>query len=191
MATAKKPAPAKRAAKLTDAEVIGGGKKVKVNRSAKTGRVVSKAVAQANPDTTVTETVTRKGKKPAFKIPKALAEAVDLYKTTRDLRLAEQKRVDEIAEQEKLLKQHIIDTLPKSQANGIAGKLARAEITKRNVPIIEDERKFFAYAHRKGNEDLVKESMVVSAVQARWEAGKAVPGIGTFTVVNLSLTTLK
>ena len=132
-----------------------------------------------------------KAKAAKFKIPKSLAEAADLYYQTRERRLNMEKDAKEVQEQEAALREHLIANLPKSQAGGIAGKVARVEIKKRNVPQLADERKFFAYAHRKGNEDLVKESMVVSAVQARWEAGKSVPGVDTFTIVSLSVSKLK
>lgn len=134
---------------------------------------------------------TKAPKAEKFKIPKKLAEVADLYYQTRDERLAKEKEAAAIQEREKLLKDYLIDNLPKSQAGGITGKLARVEISKRPVPALEDPKKFFAYAHRKGNEDLVKETMVQSSVQARWEAGKTVPGVGTFTVIGLSLHKLK
>lgn len=132
-----------------------------------------------------------RAKVPGLKIPKKLAEAADAYFTARNERLALEKKVNELKEREVALKDHLIDNLPKSQAGGIAGKLARVEITKRNVPRIDDAKKFWQYAHRKGNEDLFKESLVESAVKSRWEAGKTVPGVEPFTIVSLSVSKLK
>lgn len=133
----------------------------------------------------------RAPKRKKLKIPKSLAAAADLYYETRTRRLDMEKDAEQVRKDEAELREHLINNLPKSQAGGIAGKKARVEISKRNVPKISNEKKFFAYAHRKGNEDLVKETMVVSAVQARWDEGKVVPGIEAFTVVGLSLHKLK
>ena len=164
---------------------------VKVARSAKTGKIISAGQAAAEPDTTVVEAVARKPKKGKFVIPKNLAAVADLYKVTKDRRLAMEKEAAAVGEEEAALKKHLIDNLPKSQAGGITGKIARAEITKRDVPTVEDESAFMSFAKRKGNDDLVKTVPVMSAVQERWKAGKAVPGIGKFTVVSISLTKVK
>ena len=150
--------------------------------------VAAKKVAK----TAVSETVPAKPKKPGkFKIPTKLAEVADLYYTTRDRRLAMEKEAESVKAEEAQLREHLINNLPKSQAGGIAGKLARVEIKKRDVPKLADEKKFMKFAKKPGNEDLVKETMVVSAVQQRWEAGKAIPGVETFTIVSLSVSKLK
>jgi hypothetical protein len=150
-----------------------------------------RSAQQAAPEVKESVRPHRPFKRKKLRIPKKLAEVADLYYATRMRRLAMEKEAELEKADESALREYIINNLPKSQAGGIAGKKARVEIKKRNVPRIEDERKFYRYAHRKGNEDLVKETMVQSAVQARWEAGKAVPGIEAFTIVSLSLHKLK
>lgn len=122
-----------------------------------------------------------------MKMPKTLAEVADLYYVTRDKRLTMEKEAAKIQQDETALKEYLIANLPKSKAEGVAGKLCRVQITRRDVPKLADPKKFYAFAARKGNEDLAKESMVASAVQARWENGIKVPGVEAFTLISLSL----
>ncbi len=128
----------------------------------------------------------------AIKLPKNLAIAADDYKKARDARLKAEKVAAKLKETESALYDHILNNLPKSKAGGISGKLARVEIVTRPVPIFdpEDEKakdKFFAHAHKKGNEDLVDERMNAKAVAARWEDGKTIPGIIKYNMKKLSL----
>ena len=53
----------------------------KINRSAKTGKIVTAAHAKANPDTTVTEKIKRKAKPPAQKFPTMPAPSADAVGT--------------------------------------------------------------------------------------------------------------
>ena len=63
--------------------------------------------------------------KKTYKFPKKIGTCADkLYKLRQD-RLAQQKIVDALQEEESALKTHIINTLPKSEASGVSGKLAR------------------------------------------------------------------
>lgn len=164
-------------------------KKATVARSAKTGKLVSKAEAKANPDTTVVETVTKKPGK--FKLPKTMAECADLAYTLREERYAIQRQAKEVADKEALLREHIIKNLPKSQASGVSGKVANAKVEVDTVPTFTDKAKFLAYVKKTGDFDLMTTGMNASAVKARWENKKKVPGIGETQIVKLSLTKVK
>jgi hypothetical protein len=184
--TIKKAVPAKRERKVR--EEASKPTTRTITRSAKTGRLVPKKEAKANPTETVTEKVVVKIDRKKLVIPKTLAGAADALYTTRADRLAAQNQIKPLTEFEKLLREHIIENLPKSQANGISGKVAKAEIVKRDVPQITDEAKFLAYAKKKGNEDLVKIVPNMEAIQARWDNNKVVPGVGTYTIITVSST---
>lgn len=164
-------------------------KTTKLARSAKTGKIVSKAEAKANPDTTVVETVKKKPGK--FKLPKTMAECADLAYTLREERYAIQRQAKEVAEKEALLREHIIQNLPKSQASGVSGKVANAKVETDTVPMFTDKAKFLAYVKKTGDFDLMTTGMNASAVKARWENKKKVPGIGETQIVKLSLTKVK
>ena len=163
----------------------------KIARSAKTGRLISKSEAEANPSTTVVETVKRSNPQTAFKLPKTLAECADMAYALREERYAVQKAAKEIADREALLREHIIQNLPKSNASGISGKIANARVETDTVPTIEDKDKFLAHVKKTGEFDLITAGMNASAVRARWESKKKVPGVGEAQVVKLSLTKVK
>jgi hypothetical protein len=127
-------------------------------------------------------------KLPKLKIPKSLGACADLLKELQEKRLAAQKLIDPIAEQEKQLRQHIIDNLPKSQLGGATGKRYRAEIVQKEVPVIEDRLKLQAYIKKTGAFDLLSTSLNAKAVADRWENKKTVPGVGKFKVTSLSVT---
>lgn len=146
----------------------------------KPGKVTKKDV--------VNEAVPVKAKPGKFKIPKSLAECADLAYTLRERRLEIQRSTKEIDEQEKLVKEYLIQNLPKSQASGVSGKVANAKIEKRTVPTITDKKKFLAYVKKTGDFDLITSSMNAKAVEERWENKKKVPGVGEFEVIKVSLT---
>lgn len=162
-----------------------------IARSAKTGKLVSKAEAKANPDTTVVETVVKFSlpKDPdKFKIPKNMAEVADLAYQLREERLRVQKETEAIGKLETRLKEHLIQNLPKSAASGVSGKVANAKIVKEVVPHIDDKKKFLAHVKKTGDFSLITAGMNPAAIKERWENKKKVPGIGEFTIVKVSLT---
>ena len=128
-----------------------------------------------------------------FKIPTNIAQAVDLYGKTKAERLAKQKETDVLEEQEKKLKQHLIDSIPKTDATGIAGKLWRVAIVLKDRLIVDSEKGGWeaydvwckknkitpreAYQHRL-NDAMVKE---------RIAAGKAVDGVRVDIYSDVSL----
>lgn len=129
-----------------------------------------------------------------------LAVVADQYKEARDARLKKEKEAAKLKEKEAELYQYLIDNLPASKAGGIQGSIARVEIVFKEVPVFDGEDdgdvvasrdKFFKFAKRKGNEDLVSEQMNQKAIKERWEAGKEVPGIVRFKMKRLSLHTVK
>lgn len=128
-----------------------------------------------------------------LKIPKSLARAADLYCNTRDKRLALQKQVDEIEADEKALKEHLINSIPKSDATGIAGKVCRVSVVTKAVPRVTDWEKFYEYVGKnrnKGSFALLNKVVNVKSVAEIWEAGKQVPGVESFNAVSLSLNKL-
>ena len=126
-----------------------------------------------------------------FKPPKTLGACADLYFTLREQRLAAQKIADAIEVNERAIREHIILTLPKSEASGVAGKLARVSRVIKQVPQIKDWSAFYAYIKKTGSFDLLQRRPGEAAIQERWDAGKVVPGVESFTVVTLSVSKVK
>lgn len=125
---------------------------------------------------------------PEYKFPKALGACADRVYELRAKRLAAQKLVDAIEEEEKALKEHLINNLPKSEASGVAGKTARVTVTTKHVPQVEDWDLFYKHVKKTGDFDLFQRSISKAAVEARWEANKKVPGVKAFNAVSLSIT---
>lgn len=125
--------------------------------------------------------------KPKFKFPKAMGACADLLYQLRQKRLEMQKEVDKIAAEESALKEHIINTLPKSEASGVAGKLARVTVITKVVPQVKDWDAFYKYVKKTGQFDLMQRRINDSAIKERWEAGKEIPGVEHFNAVSVSI----
>jgi hypothetical protein len=122
-----------------------------------------------------------------YKFPKALGACADKLFELRNKRLAEQKKVDEITAEETALKNHIIENLPKSEASGVAGKLARVTVVTKQVPQVKDWDAFYKYVKKTGSFDLMQKRLTDAAIKERWESGKEVPGVEHFNAVSVSI----
>jgi len=135
-----------------------------------------------------------------WKAPKSVAIAADALWNAQLKKSEAQKAVDLIAAEESDLKAWIIETLPKSEASGVAGKLCRVTITKKDVPRVEDWPKVYEsivaqYQAHKLKKDgmeasafaLLQKRLGEAAVKEIWENGKTLEGVGKFTVTSLSV----
>lgn len=125
---------------------------------------------------------------PAFVPPKTLAACADMLYSTQIERLKIAKEVAKLEDKEKALKAHIIANLPKSEATGVAGKLARVQITSKFVPSVTDWPAFYAHIKKTNGFDMLQRRPAEKAIQDRWDAKKAVPGIEPFNVLGVSVT---
>lgn len=123
-------------------------------------------------------------------LPKTLGACADALYTIRQDRLLVQKQVDELKERETALRDHLIATLPKSDATGTAGKVARAQVQTKRVPHVEDWEALYKHVKRTGDFELLQRRLANDAVAERWDAGKKVPGVEPFTTVTVSVTKL-
>lgn len=122
-----------------------------------------------------------------FKPPKSLAKCADMLYETRQARLALGKQVEELQKKETLLKDHLIEHLPKGDASGISGKVARVSILLKAKPTVEDWDSFYAYVKKTGAFELLQRRLSETAVKERWDDDKVVPGVGKFNYVDVSL----
>lgn len=125
-----------------------------------------------------------------LKIPKSIGACADLLFDIRQERLAAQKIVDAIREEEQILIDHIIDNVPKGDT-GAAGKHHQVSVYTDVVPQAEDWDKVFKYIKRTGEFDLLQRRLNSAAVKERWEDNKSIPGVTTFNAVKVSLTKKK
>lgn len=179
------------ASKGGKAEAEPASKPRKITRSAKDGGIVSPV--GADPDTTLKQEVMsplerflKDFKLP--KIPKTGGPMADLLYTAREDRLKLQKIVDQIEETEKSLKAHFIDTLSKNDSTGVAGKRARVQVNEDTVAQVEDWDSFYKHISKTKEFDLLNRAVNRKAVEARWDAGKAVPGVKRQPIKKVSVT---
>lgn len=126
-------------------------------------------------------------KEKVFKFPKGLGACADKLYQLKQKRLDAQKVVDAFAAEESALKNHIIDNLPKSDASGIAGKLARVTVVTKEVPQVTDWEQLYKYVKKTGDFSLLQRRVGDAAIKERWENGKEVPGVGHFNAVTISM----
>lgn len=132
------------------------------------------------------------GKEKPLKLPKSPAQCADLLYKTRDQRLKAQKAVDKLQVLETALKEYFINNLDANvkDSTGVAGKLARVQITRDTIPTVEDWPKFYQHIKKTGSFELLQRSVSVSAVRERWDDKKEVPGVGKFSIKKVSCTKL-
>ena len=128
--------------------------------------------------------------KDRIKMPKTLGACADLVWDLRQRRLEAQRAVDDLAAQESAVREHIIQTLPKSEARGVAWSLCRVTVVTKPVPRVEDWPKFYAYVAKTKAFDLLQRRLTDAAVRERWEAGDKLPGVVEFNAVTLAVEKL-
>lgn len=118
--------------------------------------------------------------------PKLAALVDELYKT-RERRYALQHKAEALEEREQEIRKQLVAQLPRFGATGVAGKAARAQLEGKTVKKIEDWAKFCAHVAKAKAWDLLQRRVSDAAVQERWDAKKAVPGVVPLPVTVVSL----
>lgn len=126
-------------------------------------------------------------KEKVFKFPKAIGACADKIYELKEKKREAQKVVDAIAAEESALREHIINTLPKSESQGVAGKKARVTVVTKVVPQVKDWEEFYKYVKRTGSFDLMQRRLSDKAVMDRLENGKKLPGVEIFNATTLSI----
>ena len=107
-----------------------------------------------------------------MKFPKTLGTCADKLGRLKEKKREAKKIVDAIETEEKALRLHIINTLPKSRATGISGKNFNVSVVSEDVPQYEDKREFQKYVVETGSFDLMQGRLSKGAINERWEAGE-------------------
>lgn len=127
-----------------------------------------------------------------IKPPKTLGACIDLLYAWEGERAEVTRRAEQLKAREQLLETHILDTFSKADLNGAAGRVAKINVIRTEVPQVEGDGvgwpKLYAYIVRKKAFDLLQKRLSTSAVRERWAARIVVPGVSKFTVVTLSVT---
>jgi len=115
---------------------------------------------------------------------------LDAYKAARDLRLEEQRKVDNLKKQETEMQYDIINYLHKNpEINGLMGTTHKAVLKDTTIPIIEDLTAFQGYIVANDAWDLAQNLRPSApAIRDRWEDNLEIPGITTAVDTKLSVT---
>lgn len=123
-----------------------------------------------------------------IKLPRTPALMADRLYKLKALKSEAQAKVDAIDAERKAIEAELINLLPKDEASGVQGKLARVALIVKDVPQLEDLKKVQAWAKRHGAEDIFQTpKLSTEAVRERWEDGVTIPGVGVFHKVSVSL----
>lgn len=105
----------------------------------------------------------------------------------RKRKLEQQKVLSAIEAEEKSIREYLINTLPKSEASGVAGKLARVTIVTKEIPQVKDWGAFYNYVKSSGQFELMQRHLSSVAIKEHWESGEEIPGVEHFNIVSVSL----
>jgi hypothetical protein len=124
----------------------------------------------------------------AIAMPASIGEAIDLLYQMRATRLERQKQIDEAQAQETALKQHIIANFDVINLEGAKGHIATASIKRSTQANVTDWVAFREYIVENGAWDLVQKRTSITGLKDRWDNKEVIPGVESFTVIDLSLT---
>lgn len=121
------------------------------------------------------------------KLPKTLALCADRLYAIKAIKADAKAVVAGIEAEESALTLHLITSLPKTEATGIQGTLCRVSVVPKSVPQVTDWDEFWAKFRVARDRDLIQKRLSSTAVAARWEAGKNVPGVEEIEILTLSI----
>lgn len=109
-----------------------------------------------------------------------------LYKIKNE-KAALARKVEVLDEERKQIEGQLITALPKDDATGVQGKLARVSVKVSVIGHVSDWDALQAHIKKTGSWDLLTRAVKQSAIQERWEDGKKIPGVVEFDKVSVSL----
>lgn len=126
-----------------------------------------------------------------YKFPKTIGACLARLAKLQDMQDDINMKLAPIAKEENALREHMIEAFKKDELNGVRGSGRSLSITNVAVPVLKDWKKFFRFAMKKGNDDLLPHSVSSTAWRERMEAGRAVPGVDTFNRIGLRVNRIR
>jgi cation transport regulator ChaC len=125
-------------------------------------------------------------------IPNELDKAIDaLYKQREKvskLKAKQKEKLDIEKTAEKELETLVYALLRDHKTSAGAGRVGKAEIQDKVVPVVEDWEALYKYIGRTKQFDLLNKALKRAAVVERWNNNKQVPGVGKHEFQVLSVT---
>lgn len=125
------------------------------------------------------------------KLPATLGECADRLYELRGIKSAKKKEIEAIEEEEGMIRDHLINTLPADGATGVAGMIARVSINTKEKAQVCDWGEFCDHVRSTGDFDLMQRRLNEAAVKLRWEVGVTVPGTTKFVAKEVSCVKVK
>jgi hypothetical protein len=122
---------------------------------------------------------------------RAAAKLADAYNLKRKARLALQKQVTDLEEEEKELKGDLIAALASEKATAVGGSTCTIEMKTVMEPTVADWKKLQEHIRATGNFELLYQRVNGKAVKERWDNKEEVPGVQRFPVTKLSISQIK
>lgn len=124
--------------------------------------------------------------KKKYKFPKTPGKIADLrYELNKEVSAA-QKVADALKAKRTALDEYIINTLPKSNASGVSGKVGKIKVVSKVIPTVKDYTKFYGFIQKTKRFDLLQRRPNTGPIQELWDEGKKVPGVDKFTKISVS-----
>jgi len=122
--------------------------------------------------------------------PENVAELVEAYVAVRAKRLELDRLSAEVKTVEEKYKTELIAFMGEHGQGVVASERNALTLNTRLSPVAEDWAQIHDFVEANGAFDLYQHKLAVAAVQARWEVGEEIPGVGRFMVKTLSISKL-
>lgn len=128
------------------------------------------------------------GPAPEYDFPPTPGACLDRLAELRTALAALNLKVAPLAAEETALRDHLLGVMMTQGLNSVRGAGLAVARTETVVPNLADWDTFWAFAKRRGNEDLLQRAVSSPAWRARVEAGRDVPGVTAFKRVALRVS---
>jgi hypothetical protein len=117
-----------------------------------------------------------------------LGEMADSYYTARAARLAKEKELDALKEQEAVAKRIVMDVLKTLNLEGAKGNVANVSIQRRTQPNVINREAVESYIRETGDLGMLQFRVSVTRCKELWDDGIEIPGVEAVEVEDISLT---
>ena len=122
-------------------------------------------------------------------LPAAIGPCADLYAEVRTLRLAMDKEVEAVKKRESEIREHIINSLSKSENTGAAGLRYRAQIVMKDTVKVSDWGILHSWIRKNDRFDMLQKRLSDKAAADWMETeGKTLPGTEVIHIPDVAIT---
>ena len=115
-----------------------------------------------------------------------MGELADEWWTLRASRLAIEKEVARIREQESRAKSALLQSLTENKVTSVGGQKVRVTHVVKDKPSVNDWEEVYSYIRETGSFDILQRRIGERAVKDRWDDGVKIPGIESYPIDEIS-----